>query len=159
MSSEPKIPMTPGCFERLKQELRQIREHDRAENVRDIEVAREHGDLRENAEYHQAKEDQAFLEGRILELRRMLEEAEILEGVEDTSKVTHGTKVTLRDEDGDVETYVFTSTHNKPDTDLPVVSPESALGAALEGRAVGDSVTYEAPGGKFTVEVTAIEVF
>ncbi|MFN8103478.1 MAG: transcription elongation factor GreA [Acidimicrobiia bacterium] len=151
--------LTQEAFDRLQGELAELESSGRTTIQERILNARELGDLRENAEYHQAKEDQAFLEGRILELRRMLEEAEILEGVEDTSKVTHGTKVTLRDEDGDVETYVFTSTHNKPDTDLPVVSPESALGAALEGRAVGDSVTYEAPGGKFTVEVTAIEVF
>ena len=151
--------LTQEAFDRLQGELAELESSGRTTIQERILNARELGDLRENAEYHQAKEDQAFLEGRILELRRMLEEAEILEGVEDTSKVTHGTKVTLRDEDGDVETYVFTSTHNKPDTDLPVVSPESALGAALEGRVVGDSVTYEAPGGKFTVEVTAIEVF
>lgn len=151
--------LTQEAFDRLQSEVAELETSGRTTIQERILNARELGDLRENAEYHQAKEDQAFLEGRILELRRMLEEAEILEGVEDTSKVTHGTKVTLRDEDGDLETYVFTSTHNKPDTDLPVVSPESALGAALEGRAVGDSVTYEAPGGKFTVEVTAIEVF
>lgn len=151
--------LTQEAFDRLQSELAELETSGRAAIQERILNARELGDLRENAEYHQAKEDQGFLEGRIMEMRRMLEEAEILEGVEDASKVTHGTKVTLRDEDGDVETYVFTSTHNKPDTDLPVVSPESALGAALEGRAVGDSVTYEAPGGRFTVEVTAIEVF
>lgn len=151
--------LTQDAFERLRGELTELETGGRAAIQERILHARELGDLRENAEYQQAKEDQGFLEGRILELRRMLEEAEILEAVDDTSQVTHGTQVTLRDDDGDEETYVFTSTHNKPDTDLPVVSPESALGAALEGRAVGDTVTYEAPGGSFTVEVVAIEVF
>lgn len=151
--------LTREAFERLQSELTELETDARSTIQERILHARELGDLRENAEYHQAKEDQSFLEGRILELRNMLEDAVILEVVDDTSKVTHGTKVTLRDEDGDVQTYVFTSTHNKPDTELPVVSPESALGAALEGKSVGDSVTYEAPGGTFTVEVTAIEVF
>lgn len=151
--------LTQEAFDRLQGELAELETGGRAAIQERILHARELGDLRENAEYQQAKEDQGFLEGRIMELRRMLEEAEILEAVDDTSQVTHGTKVTLRDDDGDEETYVFTSTHNKPDTDLPVVSPESALGAALEGKAVGDTVTYEAPGGSFTVEVVAIEVF
>lgn len=151
--------LTQEAFDRLQAELAELETGGRAAIQQRILQARELGDLRENAEYQQAKEDQGFLEGRIIELRRMLDEAEILEAVDDTSKVTHGTKVSLRDEDGDVDTYVFTSTHNKPDTELPVVSPESALGAALEGKSVGDSVTYEAPGGTFTVEVTAIEVF
>lgn len=151
--------LTQEAFDRLQGELAELETGGRAAIQERILHARELGDLRENAEYQQAKEDQGFLEGRIMELRRMLEEAEILEAVDDTSAVTHGTKVTLRDDDGDEETYVFTSTHNKPDTNLPVVSPESALGAALEGKAVGDSVSYEAPGGSFTVEIVAIEVF
>lgn len=151
--------LTQEAFDRLQGELAELETGGRAAIQERILHARELGDLRENAEYQQAKEDQGFLEGRIMELRRMLEEAEILEAVDDTSAVTHGTKVTLRDDDGDEETYVFTSTHNKPDTNLPVVSPESALGAALEGKAVGDSVSYEAPGGSFTVEIVAIEIF
>lgn len=151
--------LTQEAFDRLQGELVELETGGRAAIQERILHARELGDLRENAEYQQAKEDQGFLEGRIMELRRMLEEAEILEAVDDTSAVTHGTKVTLRDDDGDEETYVFTSTHNKPDTNLPVVSPESARGAALEGKAVGDSVSYEAPGGSFTVEIVAIEIF
>src|SRR5437868_5749027 len=100
--TESKFPMTPACFDRLRSELKQIKEHDRAENVRDIEVARDHGDLRENAEYHAAKERQALLDGRMRYLEGRIGFAQVIDPstVKET-KITFGATVTLNDVDND----------------------------------------------------------
>lgn len=150
--------LTQEAFDRLAAEVAELESSGREQIQQRILAARELGDLRENAEYQQAKEDQGFLEGRIMELRHTLETAVIMDGAATGDVVDHGVKVKLRDEDGDEETYVFTSTHNKVE-EHPTISPESTLGLALAGRGVGDSVSYEAPGGKFTVEILSIEAY
>ena len=96
------IPMTRAGAEAIKRELKRLKSVDRAKNVHDIAVAREHGDLRENAEYHAAKESQSLNEGRIAELEDKLARAEVI----DVSKlsgdtITFGATVTLIDEDTD----------------------------------------------------------
>ncbi len=150
--------LTQEAFDRLSAELEHLQDKGRLTLQRKILTAREEGDLRENAEYHQLKEEQAFLEGRILELRSLLDNCKVGDGPQETHKIDHGVKVTLKDDDGDVDTFVYTSTHNQV-KELPVITPQSPLGEALLGRAVGEIVTYEAPGGKFSYEVVAIEIF
>ncbi|MCC7078539.1 MAG: transcription elongation factor GreA [Acidimicrobiia bacterium] len=148
--------LSQEAFDRLTAELHELETEGRLRVQQRIQAAREEGDLRENAEYHQAKEDQAFLEGRIAELRSLLETAEVGHATGGGDVVEQGVRVTLRDADGDEDLYVFTSTHNE--SELPVISPESPLGLALQGHAVGDVVVYEAPVGKLSVEILAIEV-
>jgi transcription elongation factor GreA len=148
--------LTQEAFDRLSAELARLENEEREKIQRRILTAREHGDISENAEYDQAKEDQAFLEGRIAELRHTLETAKVGERPAGSDVVDQGVRVTLRDEDGDELEYFYASPLNTAGDDLPVISPESPLGVALRGHKVGESVTYEAPGGTFTVEIVAV---
>lgn len=149
--------LTQENYDRLEAELHELETTERHAVQQRILAAREEGDLRENAEYHQAKDDQAFLEARIAELKHLLGKAQIGEAPEGSrDAVSQGMRVTLRDSDGDELTYLFTSTFNTNGDDI-VVSPESPLGKALDGRKVGEMVTYQAPGGEFVVEIVAAE--
>ena len=112
--------------------------------------------MKENAEYHQAKEDQGFNEGRIAELRVALENVEVTDGPAAADTIRPGTLVTLRDGDGDDDEYIFASALARKAGQL-VVTPESPLGEAMAGKAVGHSVSYSAPAGTFTYEVIKIE--
>lgn len=157
MSSEPKIPMTPGCFERLKQELKQIREHDRAENVRDIEVAREHGDLRENAEYHAAKEDQGLLEARIAKLEEVLANARIIDSSQmDTSKVYIHCTVKVRHVTTDAQKNFTLVAESESDIKTGKISVSSPIGKGLLGKAVGDVAEVLTPAGSTRFEIIEI---
>ena len=158
MSSEPKIPMTPGCFERLKQELKQIREHDRAENVRDIEVAREHGDLRENAEYHAAKERQGQLDGRMRYLEARIGMAQVIDpSTVRESKVTFGATVTLNDIDNETEVVYHIVGEDESDASSGKISISAPIARAMLGKKVGDEVIVKLPKGDREYEVVRVE--
>ena len=139
------------AFERLSAELEELRTTGREEASKAIEVARSHGDLRENAEYEAAKEEQGRLEARIRQLEEMLRDAEVGEAPTGDT-LAAGMVVTVTDEDGDEETFLLGSREDRAE-DLHVVSAQSPLGRALVGRRVGDSVTYEAPAGTFEVTI------
>lgn len=148
--------LTEDAVNRLNAELHDLETAGRGRIQERIQAAREEGDLRENAEYHEAKEDQGFLEGRIAEIRSILDDHEILDtSGHDGETVDIGVVVTLRDQDGDEDAFVYSSTLE--DVDLPVISPESPLGRALAGQRAGDSVSYEAPAGTLKVEILSIE--
>ncbi len=151
--------LTPEAHERLKAELQELETTGREEIRLRILEARELGDLRENAEYDQAKEDQAFLEARIRDLTELLRHSRVGSApIGERGVVGVGTKVRLRDRYGDEDVYVFTSPENKLDDDeLILLSPGSPLGEALNGKRAGDTVSYHAPGGDFTVEVLTVE--
>ncbi len=150
--------LSQAAYDRLVAELEELRTHGRIEMADRIERAREHGDLKENAEYHAAKEEKAKMEGRVAQLFAILEDAVIV----DPSGAPHarsGSIVTLKydgDDDDEAERYLIGSIEERHD-DLHVVSPTSPLGEKLIGAAVGDTVTYESPGGEQTVIVLAIE--
>ncbi len=148
--------LTTEAVERIRAELEELEGEGRKQIQKRIQTAREEGDLRENAEYHEAKEDQGFMEGRIVELRAILDNHVIVEDTDDASAVAPGTRVTIKDADGDVDTFAYTSTLNNVG-DLSVISPESPLGAALRGAGAGDTVSYEAPAGTFKVSVVSVE--
>lgn len=150
--------LTQEACDRLAAELSHLETEGREELRERILAAREEGDLRENAEYHQAKEDQGFAEARIRQIRHILDNAKVGERPAGDTHVDHGAKVTLRDDDGDVETYAYAAAENRIEG-MPMISPESPLGAALRGKRPGDVVTYEAPGGSFTVEVVSVGTF
>jgi transcription elongation factor GreA len=156
MSGGP-IPMTAGGLRRLKDELKQLQTVERLKISKEIEVARGHGDLRENAEYHAAKEKQSHIEGRILDLNDWIARAEVI----DVSKlkgdrVVFGATVTLLDQDTDKEvTYTLVG---EPEADIKrrMISVTSPLARGLIGKTVGDLAVVQSPGGPREYEVVEI---
>ena len=149
--------LSQDAFDRLKAEHDDLTTRGRIDIARKIEAARELGDLKENGDYHAAKEEQGKMEGRIMHLAQMIEDAEIVEGERDLSVVSEGLVVGISYEgDDDVETYLLGSIEERREG-IDVMSPGSPLGEALMGAKVGDTVSYEAPGGVLKVQVRSIE--
>lgn len=152
-----KIPMTKKGYEKLQDELERLRKVERPRNIKDIEEARGHGDLSENAEYHAAKERQGFIEGRMQELQGKLASAQVI----DTSrlsneKVVFGATVVLLDQDSEEEkryTLVGTDEADLKEGKISTISP---VGKALIGHRVGDVVTVRVPAGTVDYEVLEI---
>ena len=145
------------AYERLKAELEHLTTHGRDEVARRIETARELGDISENADYEAAKEEQGKVEGRIRQLKQMIDTAVVVEGRQASGRVATGSVVEVRyDGDDGTERYLVGSIEERHD-DLEVVSPRSPLGQALLGAGPGDVVQYEAPGGMLRVEVVSID--
>jgi transcription elongation factor GreA len=156
MSEAPTF-LTPAAFEKMQQELDHLKTHGRREIEERIAEARSHGDLRENADYDTAKNDQGLMEARIRKLEHVLRTAEVQE-VSDTGKVEIGSVVTVVDPDGDELDYFVAPQENKV-PGLLLASPSSPLGQALLGSGVGDEVSYQAPAGTFTVTVRAVRPY
>ena len=149
--------LTPAAYDKLKAELEHLTTDGRREISRRIAEARDHGDLRENAEYDAAKNEQGLMEARIRKLDHLLETAEVRE-VENSGLVEIGTVVTVIDDDEDEFEFFVAPSENRVDGML-LASPQSPLGAALLGAAPGDEVSYEAPGGTFTYRIAAVRIF
>jgi transcription elongation factor GreA len=151
--------LSQAAHDRLVAELEQLRTHGRIDLADRIERAREHGDLKENAEYHAAKEEKAKMEARIAKLFGILENAVIVEGGAGGDTVVAGSILLLRyadDDEDEAERYLVGSIEERHD-DLHVVSPQSPMGEALLGAKVGDTVSYQAPTGELQVVVMSIE--
>jgi len=147
--------LSQSAYDRLTAELEHLKTTGREEISAAIKVARAHGDLRENAEYDTAKDEQGKMEARIRQLEDMLRRAQV--GVAPSGDVVHaGNVVTTVDEDGDEETFLIGSREDRT-TGLTVVSANSPLGRALVGTRVGEEVTYQAPAGAFSVKVTDVK--
>ena len=143
------------AYDRLKAEFDDLIGRGKIDIARRIEAAREMGDLSENGDYHAAKEEQGKMDARMRQILYVIESAEIVDSV-DTSAVNAGSVVEIRYEgDGDTEKYLLGSIEERRDG-LDVMSPRSPLGSALLGHKVGDTVEYQAPGGKLKVEVVSI---
>lgn len=149
--------LTPAALEKLEEELEHLTTKGRQEIQERIAEARSHGDLRENADYDAAKNDQGLMEARIRKLSHLIETAEVRE-VEDTGKVEIGTVATVVDDDGDEMEYFVAPQENKVKGML-LASPTSPLGSALIGAGIGDEVSYEAPAGTFTVKIKAVRPY
>ena len=149
--------LTPEAHAKLKSELEHLTTAGRAHIEERIQTAREHGDLRENADYDAAKNDQGMMEARIRQIKHILENSEVRE-VEDSDHVVVGSLVTVVDGDGDEMEYFVAPPENKQPGVL-LASPSGPLGEALLGSTVGDEVSYEAPAGMFTVKITRIEPY
>lgn len=147
--------LTQAAYDQLKAELERLSGPARAEIVGKIEEARQEGDLKENAGYHAAREDQGKLELRIRQLNQLLEHAKVGEAPEDTGVVAPGMVVTIAfdgDRD-DTMTFLLGSREYVSD-DMAVYSPQSPLGSSVNGKPVGEEATYELPNGKkATVEI------
>jgi transcription elongation factor GreA len=149
--------LSQAAYDRLKAEYDDLTTRGRIDIARKIEAARELGDLSENGDYHAAKEEQGKMQGRILHLQAILEDAEIVEA-ESGGTVVAGSIVTIRYEgDDDTERYLLGSIEERHD-DLDVMSPGSPLGEALMGHLPGDTVSYETPtGATLNVELVAVD--
>jgi transcription elongation factor GreA len=158
MADAPQL--SQAAFDRLKAEHDDLTTRGRIDIARKIEAARELGDLSENGDYHAAKEEQGKMEGRIMHLSRMIDNAVIVEAESGGDAVMTGTIVTIvfeGDDETDAERYLVGSIEEQAD-DVTVVSPGSPMGAALLGASVGDEVAYEAPtGAMLKVKVLAID--
>jgi transcription elongation factor GreA len=155
MSTEKKFPMTQAGKEKLKEELEYLKTVKRKEVVERIKVARSFGDLSENSEYDSAKEDQAFIEGRISTLESMIRNAEIIEDNGDDDRVQLGKTVTFKEVDGDEESYTIVGSA-EADPFEGRISNDSPIARGLLGRTVGDRVKIMTPGGEMDVEITSI---
>ena len=156
---EPSARLTMDAYSRMRQELERLSGEGRDHIADRLLKAREHGDIRENAEYDAAKNEQGLMEARIRHLERQLRDPEIVEAATGED-VAPGTLVTLRpidEEDPDDETYLVALSPEEKAPGVRTVTSVSPLGAALLGRHVGDEVTYEAPGGKFEYRIVAVE--
>ncbi len=149
--------LTPEAQAKLQAELEQLTTTGRAEIEARIQEAREMGDLRENADYDAAKNDQGLMEARIRQISHILNNSEVRE-VEVTDEVVIGSMVTVTDGDGDQMEYFVAPPENKQPGVL-LASPSGPLGAALIGSKVGDEVSYQAPAGTFTVKIESIAPF
>jgi transcription elongation factor GreA len=156
MSDEPTF-LTPAAEKKMRAELEHLKTVGRREVEERIAEARSHGDLRENADYDAAKNDQGLMEARIRKLEHLLNVAEVRE-VSDTGRVEVGCIVTVVDSDGDELEYFVAPQENKV-AGLLLASPTSPLGEALLGHRVGDEVSYQAPAGRFTALVKAVRPY
>jgi transcription elongation factor GreA len=157
MSME-RIPMTAGGFKALEEEINHLKTVERPSIIRMIAEARAHGDLSENAEYHAAKERQAFVEGRVMELEDKVGRAEVI----DVSKlsgttVKFGATVTVVDEDTDAEIKFQIVGDLESDAKKGRISISSPIARALIGKTKGDTVEVAAPGGAKSYEVLKVQ--
>ncbi len=152
-----KIPMTPGGYKTLETELKKLKHEDRPSIIEAISVAREHGDLKENAEYHAAKERQAFTEGRILELEAKLGQAEVIDiSSMSGDTIKFGATVKVLDEDTEQQATYQLVGEDESDIKAGKLSIGAPLAKKLIGKKVGDSVEINTPKGEKGYEILDI---
>jgi transcription elongation factor GreA len=157
---EPSAVLTSQAYERLTEELGRLKTEGRTYMAERLQHARELGDIRENAEYDSAKNEQGLMEARIRELERLLKDPDIMEGAVKTEAAAPGVLVVLRpldEDDPDEETYLLAASKEERTPGARTVSVTSPLGKALLGTKPGDRVSYDAPGGMFSYEVVRLE--
>ncbi|RAY14362.1 transcription elongation factor GreA [Actinomadura craniellae] len=146
--------LTQEAYDRLKSELDHLSGRGRVEIAQKIEAAREEGDLRENGGYHAAKEEQGKIEGRILQLQHILENARVGEAPRTDGVVGPGMTVTIAFAGDDEEVTFLLASREESGSPIDVYSPKSPLGAAINGKKVGEKATYTMPNGRsMTVEI------
>lgn len=152
-----RVPLTPSGYKKLQEELERLVKVDRPRNIQAIAEARAHGDLSENAEYHAAKEQQSFIEGRIQELRAKIAMAQVIDPATiKQSKVAFGATVKVLDIEADVEYIFILVGPEEADVKQGKISISSPVGRALIGKDTGDSVTIKAPAR--TIEYEILEI-
>ena len=151
-------PVTKKGYEILKKELKQLINTDRPAVVKAISTAREHGDLKENAEYHAAKEQQGFIEGRIQELNAKLANANVID-IEKLSgdKVVFGATVTFEDIDTEEVSHYQIVGEDESDIKQNKISISSPVARALIGRSAGETLIIPIPKGKIEIEIIKVE--
>ena len=151
-----KIPFTPQGLETIKAELAHLKTTERLAVINAIAVAREHGDLSENAEYHSAREKHSFIEGRVKELESVLSLAEVIDPSQMSGSIKFGATVGLVDEDTDEEkTWQIVGEH-EASIERGLLNIKSPLARALIGKEEGDSVEVKTPGGQKSYEILSV---
>tara|TARA_B100001559_G_C16306797_1_gene532316 strand:+ start:79 stop:552 length:474 start_codon:yes stop_codon:yes gene_type:complete len=153
-----KVPMTNNSYNLLEEELKTLKSEDRPNVIKAIAEAREHGDLSENAEYHAAKEQQSFIEGRILEIEDKLRRAEVINPSSiNSNKIVFGATIKLYDENSNLEiTYKIVGV-DETNVEKGLISYSSPVARSLMGKSEGDIAEVKTPGGKTTYEILKIE--
>jgi len=152
-----KVPMTAGGHASLEQELKNLKHTQRPAVIKAIEIARAHGDLKENAEYHAAKDEQGMIEGRIKMIEDSLGRSEVIDPNElSGTKVVFASTVTIADEDDKESTYQIVGV-DEVDVTAGKISFSSPIGRALIGRNLGDEVEVKTPSGDTYYEIVKIE--
>ncbi len=153
-----KVLMTKKGYENLELELKILKSEERPNIIKAIAEAREHGDLSENAEYHAAKEQQSFIEGRILELEDKLRRADVIDPQTiNSDKVVFGASITLIDTNTDKEIIYQIVGIDETNVDKGMISISSPVAKSLLGKFEGDVVSVKAPGGIISYEILQIE--
>ncbi len=153
-----KVPLTARGADQLKAELKRLKSVERPRIIQAIAEAREHGDLKENAEYHAAKEQQSFAEGRIQEIEGKLSNAQIIDVTTMTNngKVIFGATVELLDLDNDEQIVYQIVGEDEADAKQGRISINSPIARALIGKTEGDEVTVAAPAGARDYEIVEV---
>jgi len=152
-----RVPVTVEGFRRLEEELKRLKEVERPQNTQDIETAREHGDLSENAEYHAAKERQAFIDGAIRDLEDKISRAQVIDPQKlSGDRVVFGATVALYDLEKDTEVVYQIVGQDEADIRDNKISVTSPIARALIGKEAGDTVTVRAPGGDRRYEISDV---
>ena len=154
-----KVPMTVGGAEKLRAELNQIKTIQRPKISAAIAEAREHGDLKENAEYHAAREQQSFCEGRITEIESKLAEAEVIDvtKIDPSSGVIFGTTVTLYNLNTNQSVTYQIVGEDEADVPSGKISVASPIARSVMGKTEGEEVTVKAPAGDVQYEIEEVE--
>ena len=155
----PKVPMTVAGAGMLRAELNELKAVQRPKISKAIAEAREHGDLKENAEYHAAREQQSFCEGRIKEIEAKLSESEVIDisKIEPTGKVIFGTTVTLFNLDTDESVHYQIVGEDEADVAAGKISVISPIARAIMGKPDGEEVVVQVPAGEVHYEIEKIE--
>ncbi len=154
-----KVPMTVRGHQMLEEELKRLKYQDRPNVVNAIAEARAHGDLRENAEYHAAKEQQGFIEARIKDLEGKLSHKHVIDvtEIDAKGKVVFGSTVELLEEDNEAEIEYKIVGEDEADIKNNLISYTSPIARALIGKSEGDVVSFQAPGGEKTFEILEVK--
>ena len=154
-----KVPMTVHGHELLQEELKRLKSVDRPQVIEAIAVARAHGDLKENAEYHAAKDQQGFIEMRIKDLEGKLSHLQVIDVtvIDGKGKVVFGSTVQLLDEDTEQELEYRIVGEDEADIKNNLISYTSPIARALIGKSEGDVVSFQAPGGEKNFEILEVK--
>ena len=153
-----RTPMTLRGAERLRAELKKLKSHDRPTVIKAIAEARAHGDLSENAEYHAAREQQSFIEGRINEIEHRLSSSEVIDvtTLVASGRVVFGATIELEDQDGGSKVQYQLVGDDEADIKHGLLSVSSPIARALIGKSEGDVVDVTTPGGTRSYEIVSV---
>ena len=154
-----KVPLTKAGADKLNTELRELKSVRRPKVIQAIAEAREHGDLKENAEYHAAREEQGFIEGRVKDIEGKLSNAQIIDvkTMKDTGRVIFGTTVVIYDEDEDKEITYQIVGEDEANIKQGKISVSSPVAMALIGKEVDDVALVKTPGGDKEFEIISVK--
>lgn len=152
-----RFPITPTGFAKIQEEVKTLKTIERPAVIKAIAEAREHGDLKENAEYHAARERQSFIEGRVQELEGKISRAEVIDISKlDGNIVRFGAKITLVDEDTDEESSYQIVGQYEADISKGLLSITAPLARAMLNKTTGDSIEFTTPGGQKNYEILEV---